>query len=168
MILDNLGKFCTAQAITASSVQSTDVVPLGPVLRSIASGSPLFIDVNMTEAFVGDGTLLIHTWIDVGTSIAATALFTGSTGVYTAAAGNILSVNMLPLGGHITIPVMPLSAGQIAWMQAVSSLAGLPYAYMGMQFELSSGTFSAGKLTAGFVADPKSVLGSHRYADAVN
>lgn len=165
MIQDITWQFCTDLAITSASVQSTNVVPIGTVLRSIGSGEARYIDVNVTEAFAGDGTLLMHVWADVGTTLGITGTFLGTTTLYTAT--NALSTNMLPLGAHITIPIMPLSDGQIAWMKAVTTASGVPFQYIGMQFELTSGTFSTGKVSACLTGEPTTRRLTRDFADAI-
>jgi len=172
MIQDITWQFCTDLAITSSSVQSTNVVPMSAVLRSIGSGEARYIDVNVTEAFVGDGTLIMSIWADVSDTLGLTSTFLTSTGIYTASAGTsaqtlgAVTVNRLALGDHITIPIAPLSDGQIRFMKAVSALAG-PYAYMGLQFDLTSGTFSAGKLSACLTGEPTSRRLTRDFADAI-
>jgi len=149
---DEKFKLSTDQAITTASARSTKEVDLGPVMRDIGNGTPLYMVYTVTQAFAiatSAPALIFNNVLDVlpAQTGVTTATLVGSSVQYFAS-HPVSTANELTLGATIVVPVSPLSEAQRAYAQAIT----LPWRYFGAFYTLSGGTFSAGKISC-FLTD---------------
>jgi hypothetical protein len=159
MMLDQRYRTSNAQAITTLSVASTDVVDIASVLRDIGAGEQLVMDFNVVEAFVGNGGLIINNVLDITPALTAAPTFVGSS--------VLLNAADLFLGAHIYVPITILGSAQALYAQTGVN-AGFPLKYFGTFYNLTGGTFSAGKITSGLAMDPVSRVRMENLKDALN
>ena len=166
MIQDARWQLSTAQAITSATAHSTNSVDIGPILRDVGNNYLLCVTFQVTETFVvnADSPLLrFGMTLDASDSAPGT-LFTviGSTGVFSPS--NAASANDLTINFHIPCVINPLSDSQRAFMQVTKAL-GFPLRYLWARYEVTGGTFSAGKVSAVLSADSNSRVPINLYAD---
>lgn len=130
MILDRENLFSDEQAVTSSSVASTDLIDLGRADRDIGKGNELELLVSIDETFVTGDSATLNLALQTDNAIAfntgpTTLWSTGATGASGLTAGTQWKVRV-PRGTD---------------------------RYLRMYYTLATGTFSAGKITAGIVFD---------------
>ena len=175
MIQDSTFQFCTNLALTSGNVQLTNSYPLaiGTLMHSPGSVSALYVEITVTAAFTGTGSVIFHNWIAGGGDVwdyAGTTQFLGSTQSHSTASGNALGVQMLGLGDRITVPIMPLSSGNLKWIRGVeAALAGAGGAVWNLGVVAAiTGTFASGTISACLTSTPTTLLQASDLADAVN
>jgi hypothetical protein len=139
MITSKQQEFSNAQAITTASAVSTNVIDLGvpgtvvggpaALTRDIGPGEPIAINIEVTTAFTGEGTLTIQVQVCDTTSMS---------GATTVAATAALSTAQLGTAGYqASIAVLPNKLNK---------------RYLGLNYSLTTSSFTAGAITAGIVA----------------
>lgn len=173
MIGDKSFEFSTDQAITNASVRSTREIDLGPVMRSVGSGTPLYMVYTVTEAFtVGSGapSLIIHNVLDIlpAQTGVLTATFVGSS--VQLFVSNGLSQNELFLGQQIVVPISPLSEAQRIQSAGYSVLLGAPapWRYLGAFYQFGTGAFGAGKISCFMTARPPNPVKLGLFPDGIS
>jgi hypothetical protein len=129
MLLDVESMLSDGQAVTTGSVASTNTFDAG-ASRDVAGGEGLWVLAQVTEAFVGPGATLI-----VALETASEPTFAAPTTLYTSPA---IAVTELGLGARPLRVAMPRYAQR----------------YLRLKYTVS-GTFSAGRLTAGLGTAPE-------------
>lgn len=130
MILDRETLFSDEQAITSSSAASTDYIDLGLANRDIGKGNEIELLITVTETFVTGDSATLNPSLQTDN---ASTFNTGPTTLWALGASGAAT---LVAGYQVKVRV-PRDTDR----------------YLRMYYTLATGTFSAGKITAGLVLD---------------
>lgn len=126
MILDQLLKVSSAQAVTTSAV-STDTIDLS-VARDIGEGEDLYFAFTVDESVTAAGAATVDFQV-IGSAAAA-----------------LSSPTVLGTSGPIG--KASLAAGQIVYVRINPAYASLGLRYLGANYTVATGPLTAGKFTA--------------------
>ena len=127
MLLDLENMFSNNQAITQSAA-STNVLKAGGVIKEIAYGTPIPLRIQVTEDFVGCTSVdfKIQTATDEAFTSPKDIISTGAIALSDLKAGYVAPINFVPRGN---------------------------LGYMRLYYDVTGSNATAGKITAGIVAD---------------
>lgn len=134
MILDANLEFSDAQAITVSAI-SSNVADLGPVtdnvLRDIGTGEDTYLVLSVDTTFTAAGAA----------TLTASLLSDSAVGLATSPTT------------HLTTPAIPVATLVAGYQVAYKLPPGSYEQYLGMNYAVATGPFTAGKLNAFITKD---------------